>query len=51
MRSAICSRSPSVLPGLGSRGREHVKENLPMTTDIRRWLLLLRILLSRSVLL
>jgi len=28
-----------------------VKENLPMTTDIRRWLLLLRILLSPSVLL
>jgi hypothetical protein len=27
-------------------GREHVKENFLMTSNVRRWLLLLRILLS-----
>ena len=30
---------------LGRNGREHVKENFLMTTNVRRWLLLLQILL------
>jgi len=30
---------------LGKNGREHVKENLLMTTNVSRWLLLFRILL------
>ena len=35
---------------LGRNGREHVKENFLMTTNVRRWLLLLQILLrSRAV--
>jgi trehalose synthase len=29
---------------LGENGREHVKENFLMTTNVKRWLLLLRIL-------
>jgi hypothetical protein len=33
------------LPGAsGSSGREHVKENFLMTTSVKRWLLLFRIL-------
>jgi trehalose synthase len=39
---------PEFAAGLGRNGREHVKENFLMTTNIRRWLLLLRILLSRE---
>jgi trehalose synthase len=31
---------------LGRNGREHVKENFLMTTNVRRWLLLLRLLLG-----
>jgi trehalose synthase len=31
---------------LGQNGREHVRENFLMTTNVRRWLLLLRILLA-----
>jgi trehalose synthase len=31
---------------LGENGREHVKENFLMTTNVRRWLMLLRILLD-----
>ena len=31
---------------LGRNGREHVKENFLMTTNVRRWLLLCRILLA-----
>jgi trehalose synthase len=34
---------------LGENGREHVKENFLMTTNVKRWLLLLRILGSRAV--
>ena len=38
---------PEVAAQLGRNGREHVKENFLMTTDLRRWLLLLRISLNR----
>jgi trehalose synthase len=31
---------------LGKAGREHVKENFLMTANVRRWLLLYRILLG-----
>jgi trehalose synthase len=31
---------------LGQNGREHVRENFLMTTNVRRWVLLLRILLA-----
>jgi len=37
---------PEFAAGLGKNGREHVKENFLMTTNVRRWLLLLRILQS-----
>jgi trehalose synthase len=37
---------PEFAAQLGKNGHEHVKENFLMTTDIRRWLLLLRILLN-----
>lgn len=37
---------PEFAKQLGANGREHVKENFLMTTNVRRWLLLLRILLS-----
>jgi trehalose synthase len=33
---------------LGKNGQEHVKENFLMTTNLKRWLLLLRILLQAS---
>jgi trehalose synthase len=36
---------PDFAAQLGRNGREHVKENFLMTTNVRRWLLLLRILL------
>ncbi|MFZ0803271.1 MAG: glycosyltransferase [Terriglobales bacterium] len=39
---------PEFAAGLGKNGREHVKENFLMTANVRRWLLLLRILLSRD---
>ena len=39
---------PEFAAGLGKNGREHVKENFLMTANVRRWLLLLRILLSRE---
>lgn len=37
---------PEIAQQLGENGREHVKENLLMTTNVRRWLLLFRILLG-----
>jgi trehalose synthase len=37
---------PDFAQQLGQNGHEHVKENFLMTTDLRRWLLLCRILLS-----
>jgi trehalose synthase len=37
---------PEFAKQLGHNGREHVKENFLMTTNVRRWLLLLRILLQ-----
>jgi len=37
---------PDFAAQLGRNGREHVKENFLMTTNVRRWLLLLRILLG-----
>ncbi len=37
---------PDFAQQLGHNGREHVKENFLMTTNVRRWLLLFRILLS-----
>jgi trehalose synthase len=36
---------PEFAAQLGKNGHEHVKENFLMTTNVRRWLLLLRILL------
>jgi trehalose synthase len=36
---------PDFAAQLGRNGREHVKENFLMTTNVRRWLLLLQILL------
>jgi trehalose synthase len=36
---------PDFAKQLGENGREHVKENFLMTTNVRRWLLLVRILL------
>jgi trehalose synthase len=41
---------PEFAAGLGRNGREHVKENFLMTTNIRRWLLLLRIMPFREAL-
>ncbi len=37
---------PEFATTLGRNGHEHVKENFLMTTNVRRWLLLLKILLS-----
>ncbi|MFZ0300626.1 MAG: glycosyltransferase [Candidatus Sulfotelmatobacter sp.] len=37
---------PDFAKQLGENGREHVKENFLMTTNVRRWLLLIRILLT-----
>jgi trehalose synthase len=37
---------PDFAAQLGRNGREHVKENFLMTTNVRRWLLLIRILLG-----
>ncbi|MBZ5704654.1 MAG: glycosyltransferase [Acidobacteriia bacterium] len=37
---------PEFAAQLGKNGREHVKENLLITTNVRRWLLLFRILLG-----
>ncbi len=37
---------PDFARQLGQNGREHVKENFLMTTNLRRWLLLMRILLA-----
>jgi len=37
---------PEFAQRLGHNGREHVKENFLMTTNVRRWLLLFRILLG-----
>jgi len=37
---------PEFAQQLGRNGREHVKENFLMTTNVRRWLLLFRILLG-----
>ncbi len=39
---------PEFATQLGKNGREHVKENFLMTTNVRRWLLLLRILLAEG---
>jgi trehalose synthase len=37
---------PEFATQLGLNGREHVKENFLMTTNVRRWLLLIRILMG-----
>ena len=37
---------PELAAQLGKNGHEHVKENFLMTTNVRRWLLLFRILLG-----
>jgi trehalose synthase len=37
---------PEFAKHLGENGREHVRENFLMSTNVRRWLLLLRILLA-----
>ncbi len=39
---------PEFAAQLGKNGREHVKENFLMTTNVRRWLLLLRLLQNRT---
>jgi trehalose synthase len=39
---------PEFAQQLGKTGREHVKENFLMTTDVKRWFLLLRILAARQ---
>ncbi len=39
---------PEIAQKLGSNGREHVKENFLVTSNVRRWLLLLRLLLERA---
>jgi trehalose synthase len=39
---------PEFARQLGQNGHEHVKENFLMTTNVRRWLLLLRILLGSA---
>jgi len=39
---------PEFAKKLGENGREHVKENLLMTTNVRRWVVLFRILLGLS---
>ncbi len=39
---------PDYARQLGKNGHEHVKENFLMTTDLRRWLLICRILLSNK---
>jgi trehalose synthase len=39
---------PDFAAQLGQNGREHVKENFLMTTNVRRWLLLIRILLGAA---
>lgn len=39
---------PEFANRLGQNGREHVKENLLMTTNVRRWVLLFRLLLGLS---
>lgn len=39
---------PEFAAQLGRNGREHVRENFLITTNLRRWLLLLRILTSRA---
>lgn len=38
---------PQFSAQLGKNGHEHVKENFLMTTNVRRWLILLRILLNQ----
>lgn len=40
---------PDFAKQLGQNGREHVKENFLMTTNVRRWLMLLRILQAGGV--
>ena len=40
---------PEFARGIGSAGREHVKENFLMTTNVKRWLLLFRILEQSKV--
>jgi trehalose synthase len=39
---------PEFAMQLGRNGHEHVKENFLMTTNVRRWLLLLQMLLSKK---
>jgi trehalose synthase len=39
---------PDFARQLGQNGHEHVKENFLMSTDVRRWLLLFRILLANA---
>jgi trehalose synthase len=39
---------PDFARQLGQNGHEHVKENFLMTTNVRRWLLLCRILLAQT---
>jgi trehalose synthase len=39
---------PEFAKQLGENGREHVRENFLMSTNVRRWLLLLRVLSARG---
>jgi hypothetical protein len=37
---------PEFAEKIGKNGREHVKENFLMTTNVKRWLLLFQIMLG-----
>jgi hypothetical protein len=39
---------PEIAAQLGKNGREHVKENFLMTTNVKRWLLLFQIMLGMA---
>jgi trehalose synthase len=39
---------PEFANQLGANGREHVKENFLMTTNVKRWLLLFRIMMEKN---
>ena len=39
---------PEIAAQLGKNGREHVKENFLMTTNVKRWLILFQIMLGMT---
>ena len=42
------ARYPEIAAQLGKNGREHVKENFLMTTNVKRWLILFQLLLGMA---